>query len=106
MARTLFVGSYGGEILTVQLDQQTGAVHSTSNTTQSAPSPSWQEIAQNGTVLYTVEENTAEDAAVGAITSYKIGPDGVLTKIASAQALASVVNLAVSPDQKTIFAAS
>lgn len=106
MARTLFVGSYGGEILTVQLDQQTGAVHNTSNTTQSAPSPSWQEIAQNGTVLYTVEENTAEDASVGAITSYKIGPNGVLTKITSAKALASVVNLAVSPDQKTLFAAS
>jgi len=106
MAATFFVGSYGGEILTVSFDEKTQALTNVSSTSDSSPAPSWQEVGQNGTVLYTVEETAHDDATLGAVTSYKILDGGKLEKITSATGLSGPVSLGISPDGKTIFTAN
>ena len=72
----------------------------------SAPQPSWQELARNGRVLYTVEETTPGNWSAGAVTSYRVGADGALAKIASAPTFPAVVSLAISPNGKLVVAAS
>lgn len=108
MARTFFVGSYGGEILTVSLDENTHALKNTSTTLSSSPSPSWQELGQHNTILYTVEEqaHSAPFSGLGAVASYRILAGGALQKISSATSSSAPVSLGLSPDGKTIFTAN
>jgi 6-phosphogluconolactonase (cycloisomerase 2 family) len=105
-ADTLFVGTYAGTIESLRFDPDTGALSRLSCTNASAPGPSWQELSANKKFLYTVEETSPIDASRGAVTSYSIGPDAKLTRVASALGMASPVSLALSPDQKLIFTAN
>ena len=106
-AAVMFVGSYGGQIFTVNLNDITGALTLLGSTSASAPRPSWQEtspVAKD--ILYSVEEWASSNSSVGAVTSYRVAPDGSLTKLFSATQMRGPVSMAVSPNGKMIFTAS
>jgi len=106
-AATIFVGSYGGQIHSVNLNDNTGALTLLSSTSASAPDPSWQEISPVAKdILYTVEERASGNYSLGAVTSYRISANGTLTKLFSATQMRGPVNMGVSPYGKTIFTAS
>ncbi|KAI5850734.1 Lactonase, 7-bladed beta-propeller-domain-containing protein [Tricharina praecox] len=106
-AAIIFVGSYGGQIHSVNLNDSTGALTLLSSTSASAPDPSWQEtspVAKD--ILYTVEERASGNYSLGAVTSYRIGSNGALTKLFSTTQMGGPVSMTVSPNGKMIVTAS
>ncbi|EER29119.1 hypothetical protein CPC735_068010 [Coccidioides posadasii C735 delta SOWgp] len=107
MAQQLaFVGSYGGSIVTLQFNNETGELKQLFTNKDSAPSPSWQEISKAQKFLYTVEETTQKDKNKGAVTSYSIEDDGQLRKVSTSAGMVAPVHLAISPDQNLIVTAN
>lgn len=101
-----FVGNYGGTIATVQFNNETGALKLLHENNGSFPAPSWQEVAANKRLLYTIEETSLKNQSRGALSSYFIKPDGQLMKVSTALGMVGPVHLAISPDSKTIFTAN
>lgn len=101
-----FVGTSSGPILSVSLDERTGALKQLSST-DGGPQPSWQELSPaNSNILYSSSrELTPGDTKRGSLTSFAIGADGSLKKLAETACLPDPVSLAVSPDGRTIFTA-
>lgn len=101
-----FAGTYGGGIVSVEFDETTGAMTEVTSNTDSAPAPSWQEVTKDGKFLYSIEETTAADENKGGLTSYSIGDDGELTKVASDSGLVAPVSLGIHPEGKVIVTAN
>lgn len=101
-----FVGTDSGPILSVSLDERTGALKQISSTTDGGPAPSWQEMSPaNCSILYSASGQPPPDEGRGSLTSLAIGADGSLKKLASTSCLPEPVSLAVSADGRTIFTA-
>ncbi|KAF8243750.1 putative isomerase YbhE [Wilcoxina mikolae CBS 423.85] len=103
-AALFFVGTYSGEIASVNLDEYTGALKLLSYV--NAPSSSWQGLSPTSNILYSIEENLPTNSNKGGVTSYSICPNGTLAKLSTASGLVGPVSLSISHDGATIFTAN
>ena len=101
-ATRIFIGSFGGKIITADIDNE-GRITEVASTSDAGPQPGWQEISPvNPNLLYTAENN----GPASALSAFKIESDGSLVKVSSRGSLEEPVSIAISPDGKTVLTAS
>ncbi|KAK2745538.1 hypothetical protein FQN57_003663 [Myotisia sp. PD_48] len=98
-AEYAFVGSYESAILTYTFNNQTGALQQINSI--GARTPSWIEVSDDGKFLYAVEEVSG-----GGLASFKINPDGRLTKAGSAIGRPFGASLGFNKEKNVIITAN
>lgn len=101
--RPLFIGTFGGGIVTGSYDTSSGAI-STSGEVQDVTSPTFLALSEDGKVLYALDEASEE----GTVRAYAVGDGGKLSPLGEPQSTGGkgVTHLSVHASGKWLLSAN